>query len=329
MNQLTHPTSVRNAAVETTVYLTQNGFEKRDWDIMFPEYSVLTEAFKGGLGWYDLTEGRGKHLLPQPKPYKVVKVTVEELKKIRAQEAAPFEAAQRIKELQQMATEDKLSENMRSTDLQNEQRQKEIQAMANEDKAAQNYELCERIIIFILDSLRKMTGKKNKDYIVDFIVNHISKLDTRIQEYCVQRICQVVENEDLIFTTPPPSPTVTPVCNDRPPSPVPQQLPPQLTNPPLEFYAFLKQPWFMYNQVMYKPFISVSGARLYVPTIYFENLKTYELPPQPIPLQQPVKIQYKETYCQMYYPLPLIPLQIMKESLPLNFKIINTITLLP
>ena len=69
------------------VYWTENGTDEKSWNIIFPEYKVLTEAFRGGYGWYDLTEGRGQHLLPKPKPYKIVKVSSAELKAIRAKEA--------------------------------------------------------------------------------------------------------------------------------------------------------------------------------------------------------------------------------------------------
>jgi hypothetical protein len=117
------------------VYWTEHGPDAKGWDVIFPEYKILSEAFKGGYGWWDLTEGRGQHLLPKPRPYKIVHISKAELKVIRDREAveeaaaaaaakaakeAEFAAyraaAARKKELELMAAEDLLAAAVREAE---------------------------------------------------------------------------------------------------------------------------------------------------------------------------------------------------------------------
>ena len=294
------PLSTVNGPEPVHVYLTENGFDKKDWDIMFPEYSVLCEAFKGGYGWYDLTEGKGKSLLPKPKPYKVIRISAAELKVLRAAEkpettSAAVIAAQIIAqdvsptlckkeevsavEVAKMSEEDTYSEKMRKIEFYDSVVKNIIADVRNMDK-----------------QLRTMT------YLTDYISESIKKHDKNYWNYMVDSISKVIESECLIYKAPPPESTPAaesaPAAESTPPpEPVPAAEPsfeytpdekptppPKLNNRSADFYQFLKQKWFTYNGVMYKPFISVSGARFFVPASWFEDLPVVE-PPPPAPMQ--------------------------------------------
>lgn len=304
------------------VYWTENGPDAKGWDIICPEYKILTEAFKGGYGWWDLTEGRGKHLLPKPKPYKVVHITREELKIIRQKEAAEEavqaevakaakeaeyaryrEAAQRKRFAEEMAAEDALAAAVRAAE------------MAAEEAAAQKVAFYESMAEAVLQEIRDLPGNCwCESYLVDFIAGKVYGYDTKDIDELLTRICPVVEKEGMLFYTPLSSPDFPVVTETLAPPPLAlsPSLPllevppfPQFVCPPDDPVAYLSQPSFLLYGFSMSPAIALSGQRMYVPTEWLQYAIPYGPPPLP-QLQQPVEYTCIDPYCScnIWPPLP-------------------------
>jgi len=367
------------------VYWTENGPDKKSWDIIFPEYKVLSEAFRGGYGWYDLTEGQGQHLLPKPKPYKIVNVSSSELKAIRAREAEVAQEEQKALTgekpqeayVEKLSMDEKFKKEPAAAELPTaELAAAERTAMAQEDSYSELINMSEYISNAsnkIMKDIQVLSSDLlNQDYLKDFIYCRLLNYKEKSRESIAILVCEIIESKNML-------------CNMPLPLPSPQVEKQQLE----EIKTFFNSnPPFYHGGYKYLPYVYNDGRKLFVPEVYLCNmlgqniilyhplpplLSAYEFsinqpesniyfadeifvpintfdgrriyvpqwqtsvympplppqPPPPTPPKQPYHIKCKDTYCQMCYPLPLIPLQIMNDPLPLNFKIIKTITLLP
>ena len=304
------------------VYWTEKGPDAKGWDIICPEYKILTEAFRGGYGWWDLTEGKGQHLLPKPKPYKIVHISSEELKVIRMKEAeaeaaaaaaakaakeAEYaryrEAAQRKRYMEEMAAEDARAAELRAAER------------AAEEAAALKLAFYESRSAAILQEIRDLPAHCwCESYLVDYIVDRVIAYEGKDLDELLTRICPVVEKEGMLFYTPLNSPEL-PFQELAPPPPpltLPPPLPmvnlpalPQFVCPPTDAAAFLSQPAFLLYDVSMSPAIRADGQRMYVPTSWLQYAIPYGPPPLPPQLQQmEMKCSDPICRCNIYPPLP-------------------------
>ena len=173
-----------------TVYWTENGPDAKGWDIIFPEYRILSAAFEGGYGWWDLTEGRGQHLLPPQRPYKVVNITSAELKGIRAKEAAEEAAAlaekQRLENLKIEAYQASLR-----------RQEAELKKMAEEDAFATQMRAAEQLedaVASILATVKDLPVEKQKtEYLADLVLQSANLLTIDSRDAFIDRVCPVIE----------------------------------------------------------------------------------------------------------------------------------------
>lgn len=248
------------------VYWTENGPDPKGWDIIFPEYKVLTEAFNGGYGWYDLTEGRGQHLIPKLKPYKIVNITSAELKAMRSGDEerdalAAAKAAQETKEAEERA------------------------AMAKEDVFSQEVEkpvYITHAVTIIMADIRALPNEHLcLDFLVDFITNRLYNYKSAAREAINIEVCKTVEKEGLLVVTQPTSPTVPSiqVAVVKPP--------PVARDPDPHNYAdipnfFKNNPPFNHVGYKYVPFVNIDGRKLFVPEIYLHSALHVPLPLPPL-----------------------------------------------
>jgi hypothetical protein len=322
------------------VYWTDTGPDVTGWDVIFPEFKVLTEAFRGGYGWFDITEGCGRHLLPERQPYKIVHVTKEELKAIRAKEKAEEEALRaedRAKEREEMALRAKEEEvrqaERRAREAEKERRRHEALqeemarvAMAEEDsrmkavleserrqvqKAKDDAEQVHWAIARILTGIRALPVEYlYSDYLVDYIVDLLSGMEQPTWEAVITGVCSAVEKEQLLFVTPMSSPDLGPICAPADPPPLEKPLPsPAFVAQVAEEYnkilAFIRSPWITFNNVMYMPAVDAVKGYQYIPCDLV--LRPPLPPPLPPPSLPPLPPPLPLCDCTDCCPPPLPP----------------------
>ena len=290
------------------VYWTENGPDPKGWDIIFPEYKVLTEAFNGGYGWYDLTEGRGQHLIPKLKPYKIVNITSAELKAMRsgdeerdalAAALAAAKAAQEEKEAEERAAalaaekkaqldkeaEERAAALAAAKAAQEDKEAEERAAMAKEDVFSQEVEkpvyIAHAVTIIMADIRALPNEHLCLDFLVDFITNRLYNYKSAAREAINIEVCKTVEKEGLLVVTQPSSPTVPSiqVAVVKPP-PVARELEPHNYADIPNF--FKNNPPFNHVGYKYVPFVNIDGRKLFVPEIYLHSALHVPLPLPPL-----------------------------------------------
>lgn len=318
------------------VYWTENGPDAKGWDIICPEYRILNEAFKGGFSWYDLTEGHGRHLLPEPKPYKIVHVTKEELKVIRAREAEEeaLIEAERLAEVKAQerrwreeaeargrvgaeaaaaaeaealvaAEAEALAAAAEAEALAAAEAAAadEREAMAREDTLAIEIRYREDLEIATDKLIEKIAAMPEEfcteDNLAELIVDEIRVLPEKDQIPMAEKIVRKVEARQLVFVTPCSSPY--PELADPEPSvpSVPLDVPWELVwvcYLLLAHKEFVESAPYFHGDTMYQPVVSLKGERAYYPF----KIQTLS-PPPPLPSGPPP-------------PLPVVKARIVPTS---------------
>lgn len=266
-----------------TVYMTEKGIDAKGWDTVCPEYKIFDAALKGGYGWWDLTEGAGRHLLPKPRPYKIVHITSAELRAIRAKETEEDATTKAAKEAEcaaaqaaeLLAAERKAmaAEDERANVLRLEAWHAEQAAAKAEAERLQIIDIATDIV---LEEIRALPEHYlYQDYLVDYIVDRVAQCPKGTQDPIIERVCTAIEKEGLIFYTPvcsPDLPSATPV-NEPPPMDLPAAVP-LLQDDLMEF---VRQPPFILFGTLYTPVALLSGLRMYMPAIMLDALLKYAL----------------------------------------------------
>jgi hypothetical protein len=171
-----------------SVYLTEKGFDAESWDIIYPEMKIFNRALRDGRGWYDLIYDRGKFLMPQPQPYKIVEITYDELQKIRTREKEERIAAQKSAEVKRIATE-LYNQSIHDTNI----RQAKLV-------------FYDQTVTSILDKIRGFPDEMLvMTYLVDFIAEQIQQLPVSDYDEIIERICPRIYAEGLLCATPLPN----------------------------------------------------------------------------------------------------------------------------
>ncbi len=315
-----------------TVYQTEKGIDAKGWHIMNPEYKIFDDALRGGYGWWDLTEGAGRHLLPKPRPYKIVKVTSAELAVIRAKEAAEEAAAAE----EAKAAKEAEFDGYRAAAAAKAAAEAERKAMEAEDaraseirlaewKAAQTAQAkeAERLsfisvaVEVLLDMIKALPEHLwTQSYLVDYIVDNVTTCPQDMQDPIIAGICTAVEKEHLIFYTPVCSPELAPMAE---PALAPASLeltapsvpmPAQLLSPPEDSLEFVKQPPFNLFGTLYTPIAFLNGLRAYIPVAMLESILRQTLCAQtpaaaPVPVPEPAPACGPD--CATCFPPPATP----------------------
>jgi hypothetical protein len=293
------------------VYWTENGTDKKSWDIIFPEYKVLTEAFRGGYGWYDLTEGHGQHLLPKPKPYKIVKVSSAELKAIRAKEEK--EKEEQACEAITAKTKNMITDNLSIERTEYEAAEREaaireaaereaaireaaereaaIREAAERESAACEDTYSEQINMpeYVLHASNKIIAEIQlldvkflyQDYLVDFISNRLFHYKDTARDAIATLVCEIVERHGLLNIKADIKPALP-----QPPQPLQQldEIIYQYNYEDIKMF-FEANPPFYHAGYRYLPFVYHDGRKLLVPEVYIsrdigKNITIcYPLPP--------------------------------------------------
>ena len=303
------------------VYETEKGIDAKGWDIICPEYKIFDAALKGGYGWWDLTEGAGRHLLPKPKPYKIVKITSAELKVIRAKEAEVEAAAAAVAKAAEEAKYAAYRDVARPAERDVVRAAEERKAMAAEEELASNIRLAEwhaaqaaaakeaerqqfiAIAVEVLyDAIKAMPEYQwCHAYLVDYIADQVGSCPTDVQDPIIERICERIEAEQMLFYTPVCSPELAPLPVEpvlppltlAPPAPAAPAaaaaapMPTQLQTPPDDPLEFVKQPPFVLFGALYTPVAFLNGLRMYMPAAMLDALITATMRPALPPLPPP------------------------------------------
>lgn len=309
------------------VYWTETGPDAKDWRFLFPEVEIFDNALKGGYGWYDICYDRGRHLLPKYQPYKIINVTKEELKAIRAREAeeeaqkAAVKKAEREKQERAWCeeAEAKAAEAATKAAVKAAEEAAEAvcrEAMAREDAAAIERRYREDLAAAVDKFVAKIAGMpeelRTTDKLADLIVNETCVLPEDDQLPIALEIAQKVQDNFLVFVTPcsSPSPELEEILEREAPRPLPVVKATIVPTRPLDLvndtidgvpaYLF----WICYllelnkefinsgpvfiNEYMYYPVVDFKGNRAYYP---FKLAEAVPPPPPPQP-QQPTNTWY-------------------------------------
>lgn len=254
-----------------TVYMTEKGIDPKGWSIVFPEYKVLCDAFKGGYSWHDITVGRGKHLLPKQKPYKIVHVSSTELNTIRAAEAeivtknAELLCQKQEKERDVMVHKDAIGATQKELC---ELQEKERNAMAYEDAISTTQEkqiLYEHAIKTIMSDIYVLPqSHRTQEIVTNLVVNRLFNYNAEDRDAIACGVCELIGKENILSDS---SQTQSPGVTE--PSP--------------------------YN-IGYEnaPFIYADGSQLFVPGVY--------IPPMMFPS---VSIPLPTLLSDVCYPQPI------------------------